>query len=204
MVNSRGDSIQPEITNFSIQFNQLNPRNEVKIRCRQFIDELIHQTKVRLQLDAERFERSKFLSPMFVIGSKGKPQFKHLPDNPLKTSTVEEQYNQVDLIKWADYLEDPAKDTERFWLSVRDFREGKFKELSEYVIYELLDLLSNASIEPIFSVAGATKTKSRNKMLIATLDAIVRLKLNPFQKNECFKNFDFTPCLNYFNSSMYN
>ena len=71
-VNSRGDYVQPEITNFGVQINQLNPQNEVKIRCRQFIDKLLHQTEMRLQLDLDRFERSKFLSPIFVIGSKGK------------------------------------------------------------------------------------------------------------------------------------
>ena len=52
------------------------------------------------------------------------------------------------------------------------------KELAEYALTCLLTPASNAGIERIFSLVTSTKTKPRNKLGVASLEAVIRVKLH--------------------------
>jgi len=52
--------------------------------------------------------------------------------------------------------------------------------------------VSNAVIERIFSLATATQTKTRNRMLLPRLDAIVRIRAELFLSKQCCRDFQVT------------
>ena len=96
--------------------------------------------------------------------------------NFLKTPAVQKLYNQITLINWPEELtETQLSSTEELWNAVRSYKYGKFVQLSDYVIHCMLLPVSNADIERVFSIAGSIKVKSRNKTLITTPDAFLRL-----------------------------
>jgi len=61
--------------------------------------------------------------------------------------------------------------------------ELKFKELSKFAIIRTLTLpISNATVERVFSIMNATKTKVRNKMGQEMLVALLRIKIHNSMK----------------------
>ena len=148
----------------------------------------------------------RLLSPKLLLsGTLSKPKFINLPENEKKTPETEIEFNQIHLIDWTEVIPaDCLEDTAKFYAAIRDYRDGKFKNFAEYAIHSLLIPHSNADIERLFSIAGAVKVKSRNKILIGTLDAIVRIR-SIRVGNKCIHNsLQFDKMLDFFNSSIYN
>ena len=52
--------------------------------------------------------------------------------------------------------------------------------------------VSNAVIERIFSLATATQTKTRNRMFLPRLDAIVRIRAELLLSKQCCRDFQVT------------
>ena len=65
---------------------------------------------------------------------------------------------------------------EQFWCKVLEYAEPRYGNISRYALSLLVLPFSNAIVERIFSMAGAIKTKARNRLLIAGLDAILRVR----------------------------
>lgn len=199
-VNSRGHAVVVENTNFGTEFSDISPPLEVMQRCRFFLDELVLQLNGRLQHNLDCIMSLNLLSPTEILVNK--PLFKNLPKNPLKTDTVEEQYNQIDLINWKEFADEPTKMfAEDFWIMVLEKKGEKFAELARYSLLSLSISLSNATVERIFSQAGAVKTKLRNAITPENLDAFVRVRA--YRGKDCYRKFDFTPLLPLFNNDMY-
>ena len=201
--NANGQPVVIELTNFGSEFSALNPPIEVKQRCRDFLNELTLQLEQRVQDNMDMISSLKLLAPKKILMQK--PLFKNLPWNPLKTDQVEELYNQVDMVNWKEFDDEPTQmSVEKFWMMVRREKDGKFQKLADYALLSLSMPLSNAIVERIFSQAGAIKSKLRNRITSQNLDAIVRVRSFRNDKQACFINFDFRPLLMLFNSTMYN
>ncbi|CAI6359323.1 unnamed protein product [Macrosiphum euphorbiae] len=73
------------------------------------------------------------------------------------------------------------KDTSQFWVDVlnitNNYKEQIFHELAIFVLSMLSLPLSNAVVERVFSVMNAVKSKARNRMYMAMLEAIMRIRL---------------------------
>ena len=52
--------------------------------------------------------------------------------------------------------------------------------------------VSNAVVERIFSVVSAVKTKSRNRMTLSMLDAIIRIRTYLMERDKCCRDFVVT------------
>ena len=64
-----------------------------------------------------------------------------------------------------------------------------FKELAGLALKILSLPVSNAVVERVFSVMNSVKTKPRNKMNFAMLDAILQIHLHFHTKKNCCKSF---------------
>lgn len=84
-------------------------------------------------------------------------------------------------------------DSVTFWTGVRK-SEG-FRELADFAFNCLVVPVSNAVIERLFSLVTATKTKTRNKLGVDSLDAIGRIKAHLQLKNMCCREFIVTPTM---------
>lgn len=80
-----------------------------------------------------------------------------------------------------------AKDTSEFWVDVSKLKnsdgEKSFTDISEFALRILSLPLANASVERVFSIMNAVKTKARNRMQMSTLEAILRLRLHLYVSN---------------------
>lgn len=199
--NANGQPLVTELTNFGTDFNAMNPTLDVMQRCRDFLNELALQLESRIQDNMDLIESLNLFAPEKILMNKA--LFKNLPENPLKTSEVEELYNQIEFVNWKEFVEEPTKmGVEDFWKMVRVKKNGKYEKLADYALLCLSIPLSNAIVERIFSQAGAVKSKIRNRLTIENLDAIVRVRT--YRKVDvCFNKFDFKPFLYLFNNSMY-
>lgn len=78
-------------------------------------------------------------------------------------------------------------DSEEFWVGV--FQHRDFRELAKYALTCLVTPVSNAIVERMFSLVTSVKTKTRNRMQLQLLDAIVRLRAELMISNRCCKDF---------------
>jgi len=96
----------------------------------------------------------------------------------------------------------------RMWCTLKRLStaigELKFKELSEFAIRTLTFPISNATVERVFSIMNATKTKVRNKMGQEMLGALLRIKIHNSVKQICCNTFSPTKkLLELFDSKIY-
>ena len=73
--------------------------------------------------------------------------------------------------------------TAGFWVAVMNQEE--YQNIAAYALSLLIIPLSNAVVERIFSIAGSVKTKARNRMQIAKLEAIIRIREYCYQNGIC-------------------
>ena len=65
-----------------------------------------------------------------------------------------------------------------------------WKENRHWLVLSMMPLpLRNASTECNFSMCGSLKPKSRNKMIVTALDALLTAKTTFLNQNECYFNF---------------
>lgn len=102
---------------------------------------------------------------------------------------IEAQWNKLLTLKYSEicdedwWLSIDEKDTSRFWIDVYNIKDscGKraFPDLAIFTLEVLSLPLANANtVERVFSVMNAVKTKSRNRMAMMTLEAILRIRLH--------------------------
>ena len=77
--------------------------------------------------------------------------------------------------------------TEQFWIFV--LQHQAFKELATFALTCLITPISNAGVEKIFSLVSSVKTKTRNRMQLNFLDAIVTFRAELLLSSKCCKEF---------------
>jgi hypothetical protein len=80
--------------------------------------------------------------------------------------------------------------TEDFWLAV--YKNPSFKDLAVFVLSSLSVPVSNATVERIFSLVSAVKTKVRNCMQLHLLDSIIRIRSELLLSQKCCNDFEPT------------
>jgi hypothetical protein len=89
-----------------------------------------------------------------------------------KTYKTEEQYRQMPFADWKE--------------------AAPFKELATSALTCLITPVNSALVERIFSLLSSIKTKTRNRMQLNLLDAVVRVRAELLLSSKCCK--DFTAC----------
>ena len=92
------------------------------------------------------------------------------------------------------FLNGISNESENFW--VRVSQNASFTELATYPLDCLTTPISNAVVERILSMMSSIKTKSRNRIELKLLDAIVRIRFEllleaGMWKRLFFKRFRF-------------
>ncbi|KAE9536450.1 hypothetical protein AGLY_007239 [Aphis glycines] len=139
------------------------------------------------------------------------PKFSDLPLELLRCSTnlevLEIQWRNLTTLTYADICESSTsideKSTQEFWID-RNRREKKFEDLALFVLQILSLPLSNAIVEGVFSVMNSIKCKSRNRMQVDMLEAILRIRLHLNVRKICCQDFKPTETMfTKFTSDMY-
>jgi len=100
--------------------------------------------------------------------------------------TLEIQWRKLITLKYSDICSTnipiEEKDTSQFWVDVlsitNNSKEQIFNELAVFVLSMLSLPISNAVVERVFSIMNAVKSKARNRMHMAMLEAIMRIRLH--------------------------
>ncbi|CAM1311707.1 Uncharacterised protein g5782 [Pycnogonum litorale] len=161
---------------------------EVKLRCQAMLQEALSQVEKRLPESANMFKGLSLLNPNKVLSQTLRGKFEDLPFPHLMESdgVIEEQYRKVGLVEWCEECfagSGIPKDSLKFWQGVA--KHNNFKELATYALTSLITPASNATVERIFSLVTAIKTKPRNKTQIKLLDAIVRIRSHLIDNGIC-------------------
>lgn len=123
-------------------------------------------------------------------------------------STIENQLRSIGFVDWqGEFTEEVMNNTSQFWSNVYNWKSGglyKYRELAAFALKVLCLPLSNAVLERVFSVINSIKTKFRNKMQVAMLTSILRIRMHFYATQKCCKSFEpSAEMFVLFNASMY-
>jgi hypothetical protein len=182
-------------------------RNIVRDRCADMLLELLEQVDKRMPQNRQVFDSLGYLTPEIVLSHTKREPFNKLPMKHVmgddNRENVEIQYRRIVCEDWTiDFSGDIPSDSELFWSMVYKLPDGHYKDLAKYALTCLATPLSNAIVERIFSLVTSTKTKTRNRMSLATLTSILRIKT--VLGTGCCKELEVTEnMLRKFDSSIY-
>jgi len=93
-------------------------------------------------------------------------------------------------VNWTSYLaKDKIVDSYHFWAEVYTYQDAGgtfiFRQLSEFVLKILVLPSSNAIVERTFSIMNSIKTKSRNRISIPMLEALLRIRCHFISTKHC-------------------
>ena len=187
--------IQKTSNNFNCQQVIL----EVKERCLSMLEEAYDQVRKRLPEARDLFKDLINYSPAVILNQVSRPIFSELPFLHLageNQTIIEEQYRKLPFIDWREekqFKENGIpQDTEQFWKGI--MQHPQFKELAIFALTCLITPISNAVVERMFSLLTCIKTKARNRLQLALLEAIIRIRAELLVSNKCCN--DFVPSAN--------
>ena len=143
----------------------------VKERCKRFLQDLIVQVEARLPANKEIFSGLSLLKPSKVLSHVHRASFSQLPFHHLlaDSSETEEQYRKILLQPWSEedvFQEKVPEGAVDFWVGVYDFKDCTgiyaYRQLAAYALACLSTPVSNAFVERVFSYVNAIKTERRN------------------------------------------
>ena len=126
---------------------------------------------------------------------------------------IEEQYRKIIFRDWkeeASFNGTVPDDAVQFWCGISQFRnthnQNPFQDLAKYALACLTNPVRYAVVERTFSEVTAIKTKTRNRMGLELLSALVRIRSEFQMSGGCCRNLTVTKrMLELFNSEqMYN
>ena len=112
---------------------------------------------------------NKVLSQTLKGDFKDLPFVHHMEDI---MNVIDCQYRKINVVEWHEECFAASgipSNTLQFWQGVA--KHSNFQELSSYALTSLKTPASNATVEQIFSLVTAVKTKPCNKTQIKLLDA---------------------------------
>ena len=191
--------------------------DDVKARCQSMLVELVPQVQMRLPDQKDIFSGLQALAPSKVLSQLERVPFNNLPFLHIMgqaAATCKEQYRKILFHPWAEEISIlldgiMTQDIEQFWVQVKKFKDavGNFvyRELAQYALTCLTTPVSNVVVERMFSHVSNIKNKTRNRLKVDMLDAIIRIKTVLLMYDKCCTHFKPTPqMLQKFNAGMYN
>ena len=180
----------------------LDKIKELKQRCLLFLMEATDQVKKRLPESHNLFRGLSSLHPMKVLHAKERRPFNQLPLPHLRhefAEQIEEQYRKILHRDWQEesvFYGGVPDDTVKFWCGSNRFRnalnQNPFQDLANYALACLTHPVSNAAVERTFSEVTAIKTKSRNRMGLELLKALVIIRNVFHLSGKCCRNLIVT------------
>ena len=164
--------------------------------------EATDQVKKRLPESHNPFRGLSSLHPMKVLHAKERRPFNQLPLPHLRhefAQQIEEQYRKILHRDWQEesvFNGGVPDDTVKFWCDIDRFRnalnQNPFQDLANYALPCLTHPVSNAAVEQTFSEVSAIKTKSRNRMGLELLKALVMIRNGFHLSGKCCRNLIVT------------
>lgn len=180
--------------NFGFYFNELSGKinNEnlkvIKERCKEFLIKLTEELQKRIPTNLQILEKICVFSPENARNSI-KPDitdiavtFKAICSNIESTNTEWSLVHRVEV---------DAVTSDEFWGKLNLISDSagqkRFPHISNLALALLSLPFSNASVERAFSIVNVVKDKLRNKLLVKTIDAIVRVRFSVENKCHTFR-----------------
>ena len=187
----------------------------MKIRCQDMILEAIAQVKQRLPDNKKMFHGLCGFAPSRILSQHNRVPFSELPFKHLikdKEDLIDNQYRKILLHIWEEeevFKDGMPREAVPFWKGILEHQdstmEHPYKDLALYALACLSTPISNATVERVFSQVALLKTKTRNRMKLPLLEALIRINLHLKLDGKCCTDFTVTESmLEKFNSSMYN
>lgn len=193
-----------EDVDFGFEFLNLCPNPETKVRAFNYLRKIYAELLKRTSNSNQKIKHISFIKPSLVVNLKTKPKFESLPMNSFKTSKAEQQYRLIQEFPWHTLCDKPINDMNPIEFYTIVASKENYKSIAKYLISILTLPVSNASTERIFSIAGSIKTKVRNRMIIGSLDAIIRIRDCFNVTKQCCYTFEIRESmLSLVNLSMY-
>lgn len=173
----------------------------VKQRCVEFLQVLVRELVNRLPNNVETIEKLRFFCPATALATSARPKFSDLPlelvEKMKDLELLENQWMSFGTLKMPDICpENNEPDAVTFWSKLYYLKNagGLFplRELAKFALRLLVLPLSNAVVERVFSIMNAVKTKSRNKMSLKMLEAILRIRIHLYVRRICCETFEPT------------
>ncbi|KAL4713265.1 hypothetical protein ACJJTC_018613 [Scirpophaga incertulas] len=177
------------------EIGRFSEENETDLRgkCSRFVVALIIQLKQRLPDNYKILQKVDLLSvtntlkqlkdniTLFVIGMGHDAEF---------AAKVEIQWQKITLIPWEN-----KSNTLMFWAEILKYRnaanENPFAEISSFAISMLSLPWSNGEVERVFSQLNLFKNKSRNRLSVAMINAILTVRSGLKRKKYVVMNTSF-------------
>lgn len=188
-------------TDFGVQyFTSLNQykvtsseKTDIDNKCNAYLKRLLKELVIRLPDNLKHIKKVEVFNPKMCLSPIGRAKFSNLPFLELapldKLFQIENEYNSLTFVNWVQtYGEDVLNNSYVFWPTVYKNHKG-FENLALFVLTILSFPNSNAVVERVFSIMNCVKTKTRNKMKLDMLSAILRIKTTVYSTQLCCAKF---------------
>ena len=190
--------------------------HEMKQGCHMSSTEAVGQVDKRLPDAKHLFKRPSSLHPSKVLSQNDRSPCNSLPFPHLRNECAEKIEKQYRKILFRDWKEEAPfngtvpDDAVQFWCGISQFRnalnQNPFQSLAKYALACHTNPVSNAVVERTFSEVTAIKTKTRNRIGLELLSALVRIRNEFHMRGGCCHDLTVAKrMLEMFNSEqMYN
>ncbi|CAG5100548.1 Protein of unknown function [Cotesia congregata] len=180
--------------------------HEVKVRSLNFIIVLCEQLVQRLPTNLVVIDKLRYFAPKNCLSLSSA----NIMDNLPWDLAVAIQWRLLNTLRFHDINEkfdDNVKPID-FWIAVLDMRnsqgERSFEDLASFALRALSLPISNADVERAFSIMSIVKSKTRNRLLLPMLTALMRIRIHMKVMKICCTNYSPPEhMLKLFNSKMY-
>ena len=179
--------------------------NVLKARCHDFLLELEQQVRTRIPSTTGTLQKLSKFHPAIVLSQVSRERFSDLPflEELIPSddlAAAQDEYDRILYYPWSrEYFNGKQlKDVtaEEFWSKVLNHQlsTGRFpfKILAKYVLTLLTFAVSNAQSERLFSICTNVKTKYRNRLKIASLDAVMNIRAYMQRNGICCNKYNIS------------
>ena len=193
-----------------LEFPQDELKN-LKIRIFGFMVELAQQVRARLPDNIHVLRKVRAIEGRQIINdndlravAKIAQHYETLGTEGIDVTAVEMEWRRL---RHTTLDIDNSASLLTYWGSIAKMKVGDsllFPQLTLLASALLCHPISNATVERIFSIMAAIKTKERNQLAVPMVDAVLTLRYSLKRCGETCHNFSILPSmLEAFNSTMY-
>lgn len=213
--------VSAKTTDYFLEFETLASKcnlkleevQNVRVRCHEYLPVLYSELIKRMPTHFSILKMTSKFSPTRLLSVLQPVSIADLPVKLINVDAnigkLENQLRQIRFVDWVrQFGLDNVQNTISFWSRIMSAKDAggnqPFNELSEFVLKILSLPLSNAVVERVFSIRNAVKTKTRNKIQLDMLEALLRIRTNFFVTKTCSNSFQpSTKMFELFTAKMY-